>query len=85
MFEQDDMENWVEVTQALRGPIARGLWLQYKLGLDCAPSNDRLTLEVSNLQLSSHVEDSERVFYGHWQKLMMQRRKDSNGRKPEKR
>ena len=72
VFEQDDMENWGEITQALRSPKARQLWLQYKMGLGRVSSDEeRPVREVQNLRLLSLGEGSERLFYGHWQKLMM--------------
>ncbi len=71
MFEQDDMENWVDITQALRGPIARRLWLQYKMGLGRDLTQQKPS-EVGHLQRSSPGEGSERIFYDHWLKLIMQ-------------
>lgn len=70
VFEQDDMENWVEITQALRGPMARRLLLQYKMGLEATPAKDWPGSGVV-YSLSSLSELNERVFYRHWQKLLM--------------
>ena len=69
-FEQDDMENWVEITQTLRGPMARRLLLQYKMGLEATPAKDWPGSGVV-YSLSSLSELNERVFYRHWQKLLM--------------
>ena len=71
MFEQDDMENWVEVTQALRGPIAKRLWLQYRMGLGPARKG-RPMQALKDMQYGGLSEDAERAFYRYWQKLMMQ-------------
>ncbi len=69
MFEQDDMENWVEVTQALRGPVAKRLWLQYRMGLGVT-HKERPIPTLKNVQNGVMSEDSERVFYRSWQKMM---------------
>jgi len=70
VFEQDDMENWVEITQALRGPVARRLSLQYKMGLEATPAREWPGSEMV-YSLSFPSEINERVFYKHWQKLLM--------------
>ena len=71
MFEQDDMENWGEITQGLRGPIAKRLMLQYKMGVG-GPRKDRPIKGLKDMMVGGLSEDSERSFYRHWQKLMMQ-------------
>jgi hypothetical protein len=70
VFEQDDMENWVEISRTLRGPVARRLRLQYKLGLGSKPSGPRPVPSLAGLEHSGFSEDSERAFYDRWQKLM---------------
>ena len=72
IFEQDDTENWAEITRALRGPIARRLWLQYKLGLGSGGTPERPVPQLQNLEKSSIGEHNERAFYGRWQELMVQ-------------
>jgi len=71
MFEQDDMENWVEITQALRGPVARRLWLQYTMGLDVTAAKGWKGPGTVYSQ-SYPVDLNERIFYGQWQRLMNQ-------------
>ena len=66
MFEQDDLENWSEITQALRGPIARRLRLQFKLGLTMTPARDWPGPGMAYRQ-STPVDFSERSFYRRWQ------------------
>lgn len=39
-FEQDDLENWAQITQGLRGHKAKELWLHYEIGLDITPSKE---------------------------------------------
>lgn len=34
MLEQDDTENWMSITQAARGRVARELYLNYQMGLE---------------------------------------------------
>ena len=70
MFEQDDMENWSEITQALRGPVARQLWLQYKMGLELTPAKAWPGPGIAYEQ-PFPVDFNERAFYAHWLKLMM--------------
>lgn len=84
VFEQDDMENWVDITQALQGPVARRLDLQYKMGLKPTPAREWPGPE-SVYTMSSFSELNERVFYRRWQELLMQTKKASNGRKRSKR
>ena len=72
VFEQDDTENWAEITRALRGPIARRLWLQYQLGLGRGGVPERPVPQLQNLEKSIIGEDNERAFYGRWQELMVQ-------------
>ncbi len=71
VFEQDDMENWGEIAQALQSSRARKLSLQYKMGMGRDSNPKRPVKGLKNLRLSSLGESSERLFYHHWQKLMM--------------
>jgi len=71
MFEQDDLENWAGITHALRGPMARRLMLQYSKGLGDGPKG-RPVPTLKDLVDGGLNEDSERAFYRHWQRLMMQ-------------
>lgn len=71
VFEQDDLENWGEITQALRGPVARRLWLQYKMGLDLVPSKEWPGSGTAYAP-SSFVELNERNFYSRWHELILQ-------------
>ena len=69
VFEQDDTENWGEITRALRGPIARQLWLQYKMGMDVLPDKD-WPLPVKAYSMTSFSELNERCFYKRWLDLV---------------
>lgn len=70
MFEQDDMENWSEVTHALYGAVARRLWLQYNMGLKVERAKDWPGPGVAYAQ-SYPTDLNERAFYGHWHRLML--------------
>jgi phenylpropionate dioxygenase-like ring-hydroxylating dioxygenase large terminal subunit len=68
MFEQDDTENWGEITQALRGTMARRLELQYKMGLEPQRAGNWPGPAAS--VKPSPLEANERGFYRQWQKLV---------------
>jgi len=70
MFEQDDMENWGEITQALGGARARRLELQYKMGLEATTAPGWPGPGTAYLQRPSFLELSERHFYRRWQELL---------------
>jgi len=74
MFEQDDMENWGEVTQALRGPMARRLNLQYKMGLEVTPAPGWPGPGTAYLQRPTFLDLNERHFYRRWQELLTRER-----------
>ena len=69
MFEQDDMENWGEITQALRGPVAQRLWLQYQLGMEVAVAKDWKGPGKAYSQ-PLPLDLNERIFYRQWQRMM---------------
>jgi hypothetical protein len=65
MFEQDDTENWSEVTRSLKSPIARRLRLQYNLGMKDERYPDWPGPGVAYSQ-SFPSDLNERAFYAHW-------------------
>ncbi|MBM2812429.1 MAG: 3-phenylpropionate/cinnamic acid dioxygenase subunit alpha [Chloroflexi bacterium] len=67
-FEQDDVENWAQITRGLRGPWAKRQWLQMKLGLDATPSPD--WKGPGDCYMSGFTEESVRGFYRQWLKLV---------------
>jgi hypothetical protein len=69
MFEQDDMENWGEITQALRGPMARRLSLQFKLGMTVDQARDWPGPGIAYRQ-NMPADFSERAFYRRWQEMI---------------
>lgn len=70
VFEQDDVANWATITQNLQGPIAKRLWLQYRMGLDVAEAKDWPGPGLAYLK-QSFEELNERVFYAAWQRTIM--------------
>lgn len=72
VFEQDDTENWGEITRSLSSPVASRLRLQYKMGME-----RRLAEEwpgsVAVYAQPSFSEINERAFYDHWKKMMKQK------------
>jgi len=69
-FEQDDMENWGEVTRALQSPTAKKLWLQYKLGMDITPADNWPGAGAAYLQRPTFLDLNERNFYARWESLV---------------
>lgn len=65
-FEQDDLENWGEISGALAGPMARRLQLHYGMYLDETPSPTWPGPGIAYHHTSSIGEIGERVFYEHW-------------------
>ncbi|HLQ36017.1 MAG TPA: aromatic ring-hydroxylating dioxygenase subunit alpha [Chloroflexota bacterium] len=70
VFEQDDMENWAQITQAVSGPMASQLDLHYEMGLQATPLSDWAGPGVAYRFQPPFVDLNERVFYGRWQQLM---------------
>ncbi len=71
-FEQDDLENWAQVTQGLRGSVAKELWLHYELGLDMPPSKEWPGPGEGYYGQPPFFDSLERFFYGQCIKFLMQ-------------
>jgi PAH dioxygenase large subunit len=69
IFEQDDLENWGEITKTLSTPAASRLTLQYRMGLSMTAAGQWPGPGEAFVK-KSFEELNERVFYGHWQKLI---------------
>jgi hypothetical protein len=69
-FEQDDMENWAEVTRALRSPAAQRLELQYKLGMKVTRGEKWPGPGVAYIQRPTFLDLNERNFYARWRNLV---------------
>jgi phenylpropionate dioxygenase-like ring-hydroxylating dioxygenase large terminal subunit len=70
MFEQDDLENWAEISTGLRGPMAQQLWLHYGMGLDDAPTDQWPGPGTAQLHHHTLGEINERRFYEEWARLV---------------
>ncbi len=71
VFEQDDMENWTEITSTLKSPIANRLTLQYRMGLKMDEGQSWPGPGTAYLK-HSFEELNERIFYARWNRLMRQ-------------
>jgi len=71
-FEQDDLENWAQITQGLRGSVAKQLWLHYELGLDMPPSKEWPGPGGGYYGQPPFFDLLERLFYGQCLRLLMQ-------------
>ena len=69
-FEQDDLENWAQITRGLGGPMAKNLWLHYELGLDMEPSKDWLGPGTGYAGQPPWFDQLESLFYSHCVKLL---------------
>jgi hypothetical protein len=65
-FEQDDLENWTQITAGVRGPMAQRLWLQYNLGLDVPPATDWPGPGVAYYGRPAAFDRNELNFYQRW-------------------
>jgi hypothetical protein len=66
VFEQDDSENWAEVTRMLAGHMARATPLNIGLGLGQSSDPDGQAPGTTDFVLS---EAAARSFYGRWARL----------------
>jgi hypothetical protein len=71
MHEQDDVENWAAISQALRSPRAQELRLNYQMCLEASASPDWRGPGTAYLY-PSFSEINERAFYRAWLERMKQ-------------
>jgi hypothetical protein len=69
MFEQDDVENWVQGTRGVSSPRARQLWLQYRMGLNLEPSSSWFG-PGEGYSRPPYNDALERLFYERWSELI---------------
>jgi hypothetical protein len=67
LFEQDDIDNWRQVTAASRSPIARQYAQKLSMGVGHAGMHLHYPGLVSKRYISEH---NQRHFYRHWQAFM---------------
>lgn len=69
LFEQDDMDNWEQSTQAAAGTIARHYPLNYSMGIgheEWVEARDGLPRRIESIK----DESNQRAFYGGWAEIM---------------
>jgi phenylpropionate dioxygenase-like ring-hydroxylating dioxygenase large terminal subunit len=67
LFEQDDIDNWRQVTAASRSPVARQYAQELSMGVGHAGVHPDYPGLVSERYISEH---NQRHFYRHWQAFM---------------
>ena len=65
--EQDDMDNWRQVTEASKSVIARRFPAQLSMGVGHAGTHDDWPGVVSERYIS---ENNQRLFYQRWEQFM---------------
>lgn len=65
-LEQDDSDNWIQVSQAGRGVAARRVPLNYTMGL----GHEQAREDIPGRLGAWESDNSQRTFYGHWANLM---------------
>ncbi|MSQ27783.1 MAG: aromatic ring-hydroxylating dioxygenase subunit alpha [Dehalococcoidia bacterium] len=70
VFEQDDPENWSEITRGLRGAMANRLWLHYGMGQTPSPAPDWPGPPPAYNTDRAMSEINERVFYQRWHEML---------------
>lgn len=73
IFEQDDLENWAQITKGLRGPVAQQLWLHYEVGLDIVPSKEWPGPGAGYFGQPPFYDLLERLFYKECIRLMQEK------------
>ena len=66
-FEQDDMDNWQEVTNTSRGVVSRRMPMHTAMGLGHEGFDENLMAWASDTRIS---EANHRAFYGRWAEMM---------------
>jgi hypothetical protein len=67
MFEQDDVDNWRQVTDASRSPLGRRYPQDLSMGLGHAGPHPEYPGLVSERYIS---ENNQRLFYQRWEEFM---------------
>jgi hypothetical protein len=70
IFEQDDIENWAEISTGLRGHRAQQLDLNYMMALQSTPSPDWSGPGEGYMVEREFSEINERIMYERWRELM---------------
>ena len=70
MTQQDDMENWYNLTMASKGPVARKLPLNYQMRLGDPPIHGPSTFGLPGLFTPLYSDENHRAFYRRWAEYM---------------
>jgi phenylpropionate dioxygenase-like ring-hydroxylating dioxygenase large terminal subunit len=70
MTQQDDMENWFNLTIASKGPMARKLPLNYQMRLGDEPIHGPSTFGLPGLFTPIYSDENHRQFYKRWAETM---------------
>ncbi len=65
-LEQDDSDNWIQVSQAGRGLAARRVPLNYKMGMGHEQAHDDIPGKLGPWE----SDNNQRSFYSYWAELM---------------
>jgi hypothetical protein len=70
MTQQDDMENWYNLTISSKGPEARKLDLNYTMGLDSPVMHGPTEFGMPGLFATRFSDETHRRFYQRWAEMM---------------
>jgi phenylpropionate dioxygenase-like ring-hydroxylating dioxygenase large terminal subunit len=70
MTQQDDMENWYNLTIASKGPMARKLPLNYQMRISEPPLHGPSTFGLPGLFAQNYNDENHRRFYRRWAEYM---------------
>jgi PAH dioxygenase large subunit len=72
-FEQDDLENWAQITAGTGSPRGRKLWLQYKMGLNLEPTTDWAGPGTCYSARPPFFDILERLFFQQWREVLQEK------------
>lgn len=67
-WEQDDSDNWIQLTQSGMGTVSRKVLMNYQMGLGQTQQNDEMPGKRFGLVPSDH---NQRVLYQRWKEHMV--------------
>jgi phenylpropionate dioxygenase-like ring-hydroxylating dioxygenase large terminal subunit len=70
MTQQDDMENWYNLTAASKGPMARKLDLNYQMRLNEEPIHGPSAFGLPGLFTNIYSDENHRMYYQRWAECM---------------
>ena len=70
MTQQDDMENWYNLTISSKGPVARSLPLNYQMTMGTPPVHGPSEFGLPGLFTPIYSDENHRRFYRRWQEFM---------------